>query len=150
MEHNKDFPRSPFANPIAQGPGSSAASYLGPGLRVSGEITGNEDLRLDGNIEGSVAIGGFRLTVGTSAHLKADVVAREALISGEVVGDIRAADRIEISKTASITGDLTTGRIVIEEGAYFNGEVEVGAQAGQIGTDLDSLLRDRRKPSDQS
>jgi cytoskeletal protein CcmA (bactofilin family) len=77
--------------------------------------------------------------------LNADIVAREAVISGEVNGDISAADRIEIMKSASIVGDITTGKIVIEEGAYFKGGVEVGSNAAQIGTDLDSLLKGAKK-----
>jgi cytoskeletal protein CcmA (bactofilin family) len=72
--------------------------------------------------------------------LKADIVAREAMISGQVNGNIRAYDRIEITKNASIVGDVNTARIVIEEGAYFNGDVEIGGSQKQIGTDLDSLL----------
>lgn len=130
---------SPVAN--ASGSFDRTRSYVGPGLQIKGEITGNEDLRLDGQVDGLVSVGGFRLTIGAGARLNADLVAREAVISGEVVGDVSAADRIEIMKSASIVGNLTTGRIVIEEGAYFNGDVEVGNHSGQIGTDLDSLLR---------
>jgi cytoskeletal protein CcmA (bactofilin family) len=83
--------------------------------------------------------------VGAGAKLSGDIVAREALISGEVNGDIRAVDRIEIMKTASIVGDLSTGKITIEEGAYFNGNVEIGGSASQIGTDLDTLLHSAKK-----
>jgi cytoskeletal protein CcmA (bactofilin family) len=148
MQASKDVQRSAFATTHAPSPFAPPTSHLGPGLRVKGEITGNEDLKLDGQVEGSVSVGGFRLTVAQSAQVKADLVAREAIISGEVIGDIRAADRVEILRTASITGNVTTGKIVIEEGAYFNGDVEVGGQAGQIGADLDSLLRDANKPKD--
>lgn len=120
-------------------------SYLGPGLRIKGEIAGNEDLKLDCNVEGLVSVGGFRITVGTGAQVSGDIVAREALISGKVSGDIRAVDRIEIMKTASIEGDLSTGKITIEEGAYFKGSVEVGNDNSRIGTDLDSLLTGAKK-----
>lgn len=147
MQPNKDVPRSPYGTSNPPTTFSTATSHLGPSLRVNGEIIGDEDLKLEGTVEGSVSVGGFRLTVGPNAHVKADLVAREALISGEVVGDIRAADRIEIQKTASITGHISTGRIVIEEGAYFRGDVEVGTQTGSIGKDFDSLLRDANKPS---
>jgi cytoskeletal protein CcmA (bactofilin family) len=146
MQTSKDAPRGPYGTSNAPAAFSPSSSHLGPSLRVKGEIIGDEDLKLEGSVEGSVSVGGFRLTVGPNAHLKADLVAREALISGEVIGDIRAADRIEIQKTASITGHLTTGRIVIEEGAYFRGDVEVGTQTGSIGKDFDSLLRDANKP----
>ena len=119
-------------------------------MRIKGEITGNEDLKLDSKVEGLVSIGGFRLTVGASAQLNADVIAREAVISGEVNGDISACDRIEISKSASIVGNLSTAKIVIEEGAYFKGGVEVDSRSTQIGTDLDSLLKGAQKPTQES
>lgn len=145
MQFNKD--QQPAAPNAANVPGTLGRgnSYLGPGLSIRGEISGNEDLKLDSNVEGLISIGGFRLTVGSGARVSGDIVAREALISGQVNGDIRAVDRIEIMKSASIEGDLTTGKITIEEGANFRGSVEVGASNPQIGTDLDSLLKSAKK-----
>jgi cytoskeletal protein CcmA (bactofilin family) len=145
MQTNKDMQGGPSAGPGSPRFTNSTTSYLGPGLQIKGEITGNEDLKLDSRVEGLISIGGFRLTVGPGAHLNADVIAREAVISGEVNGDISAADRIEIMKSATIVGDITTGKIIIEEGAYFKGGVEVGGNAAQIGTDLDSLLKGAKK-----
>jgi cytoskeletal protein CcmA (bactofilin family) len=145
MQTNKDIQHGSSAPSSAPGSIGRAASYLGPGLRIRGEITGNEDLRLECKVEGLVSIGGFRLTVGSSAHINGDIVAREAIISGEVIGDIRACDRIDIVKSASIEGDLSTAKIVIEEGAYFKGGVEIGATNAQIGTDLDTLLNGAKK-----
>jgi cytoskeletal protein CcmA (bactofilin family) len=145
MQTNKISQPGPSAIPSAPSFAGRTISYLGPGLHIKGEISGNEDLKLDSKVEGLVSIGGFRLTVGPSAHLTADIVAREAVISGEVIGDVRACDRIEIMKSASIMGDLSTGKITIEEGAYFNGSVEVGSSTPQIGTDLDTLLDGGKK-----
>jgi cytoskeletal protein CcmA (bactofilin family) len=149
MQINKDAPRGPYATPNAPSPVGRGTSYLGPGLKVKGEITGNEDLLLESSVEGSVSIGGFRLTVGSGARLVADVVAREAVISGHVTGDISAIDRIDVLKTASITGHMTTGNITIEAGAYFKGGVEVGSGNKQIGTDLDTLLRGAQKADEK-
>jgi cytoskeletal protein CcmA (bactofilin family) len=143
--NDKDTPRSQLSAPGIPGATGRSISYLGPSLRIKGEISGNEDLKLDCKVDGLVSIGGFRLMVGPGAHLNADIVAREAVISGEVNGDISAIDRIEILKSASIVGNLSTTKIKMEEGAYFNGEVEVGTQNTQIGTDLDSLLKGARK-----
>ena len=145
MQINKDAQRDPSTAPSAPSSIGRATCYLGPGLHIKGEITGNEDLKLDSRVEGLVSIGGFRLTVGPSAHVVADIVAREAVISGEVTGDIRAFDRIEIKKSAAIVGDLSTGKIVIEEGAYFKGGIEIGTKNAQIGTDLDTLLSGANK-----
>jgi cytoskeletal protein CcmA (bactofilin family) len=149
MQNNQDPQGGPSATPGAASFMGRTNSYLGPGLHIKGEIVGNEDVKLDCKVEGLVSIGGFRLTVGQSAHLNGDIVAREAMISGEVNGDIRAADRIEIMKSASIVGDLTTAKIMIEEGAYFKGCVEIGGSNTQIGKDLDSLLNSNRKAEKQ-
>jgi cytoskeletal protein CcmA (bactofilin family) len=149
MQTNKDTQQGLSATLSARNSFERTTSYLGPGLQIKGEINGNEDLKLDGKVEGSVSIGGFRLTVGPSAHLNADLVAREAVIFGEVTGDISACDRIEIMKSASIVGDLSTGKITIEEGAYFKGGVEVASQNARIGTDLDSLLRGAKQPEEK-
>ena len=146
---NKDAQRGLSAVPSASSSTERTTSYLGPGLRINGEITGNEDLKLDSKVEGLVSIGGFRLTVGPSAHLNADIVAREAVISGEVNGNISACDRIEIMKSASIVGDLSTGKITIEEGAYFKGGVDIDSSNTQIGTDLDTLLRGAKKAEER-
>jgi cytoskeletal protein CcmA (bactofilin family) len=149
MQFNKDPQPGVSTLPNTPATLGRSNSYLGPGLRIRGEISGNEDLKLDSNVEGLISIGGFRLTVGTGARVSGDIVAREALISGQVNGDIRAVDRIEIMKSASIEGDLTTGKITIEEGANFRGSVEVGSSTPQIGKDLDSLLNNAKKPDNK-
>jgi cytoskeletal protein CcmA (bactofilin family) len=145
MQINKDAQRGPSPAPSAPSSTGRTSSYLGPDLQIKGEITGHEDLKVDSKVEGAISIGGFRLTVGPRAHVVADIIAREAMISGEVTGDISACDRIEIMKTATIVGELKTGKIMIEEGAHFKGGVEVGSSSPQIGTDLDSLLRTAKK-----
>jgi cytoskeletal protein CcmA (bactofilin family) len=98
---------------------------LGPSLHVKGEITGNEDLHVDGTVEGLVSLEERKLTVGSSAKLTADIVAREIVVYGSVKGNLRARDRIEIKKDGSVIGDLTTARIMIEDGAYFKGAIEI-------------------------
>src|SRR5258708_32853944 len=98
MQINKDAQRGPSAAPTVPSSIGGTISYLGPGLQIKGEITGHEDLKLDSKVEGLVSIGGFRLTVGPGAHMVANIVAREAAISGEVNGDISACDRLQIMK----------------------------------------------------
>ncbi|MDE3136391.1 MAG: polymer-forming cytoskeletal protein [Acidobacteriota bacterium] len=98
---------------------------VGAGLHVKGEISGNEDLQIDGAVEGHVQLGERRLTIGASARVTADVQAREVVVFGNVKGNLRARDRIEIKKDGSVVGDLTTARIMIEDGAYFKGSIEI-------------------------
>jgi cytoskeletal protein CcmA (bactofilin family) len=88
----------------------SGTARLGSTLHVKGEITGNEDLLIDGSVEGLVQLEDRKLTVGASGNVK---------------GNLRARDRIEIKKDGSVVGDLTTARISIEDGAYFKGSIEI-------------------------
>jgi cytoskeletal protein CcmA (bactofilin family) len=92
---------------------------------VKGEISGNEDLVIEGTVEGLVQLDERKLTVGAAAKLTADIIAREVVVYGTVKGNLRAKDRIEIKKDGSVNGDLTTARIMIEDGAYFKGSIEI-------------------------
>jgi cytoskeletal protein CcmA (bactofilin family) len=113
--------------PLSGAPAGTAR--LGASLHVKGEISGNEDLHVDGTVEGLIQLDERKLTVGASAKLTADIVAREVVVFGSVKGNLRARDRIEIKKDGSVIGDLTTARIMIEDGAYFKGAIEIDKAA---------------------
>jgi len=117
-------------------PTDRATARLGASLHVKGEISGNEDLHIDGSVEGLIQLEDRKLTVGASAKLTADVVAREVVVYGSVKGNLRARDRIEIKKDGSVIGDLNTARIMIEDGAYFKGSIEID-RTGETEADLD-------------
>jgi cytoskeletal protein CcmA (bactofilin family) len=104
---------------------SGGTARLGASLHIKGEITGNEDLVIDGSVEGLVQLEDRKLTVGASAKVTADIISREVVVYGNVKGNLRARDRIEIKKDGSVVGDLTTARIMIEDGAYFKGSIEI-------------------------
>ncbi len=106
-----------------------ATARLGAGLHIKGEISGNEDLHIDGTVEGLIHLEERKLTVGASAKLTADIIAREVVVYGSVKGNLQAKDRIEIKKDGSVNGDLTTARIMIEDGAYFKGSIEIDKSA---------------------
>lgn len=106
-------------------PTGGALARIGPSLHIKGEITGNEDLEVHGTVEGTVTLEERKLTVGTTAKVTADLAAREIVIYGNVKGNLRARDRIEIKKDGSVVGDLSTARIMIEDGAYFKGSIEI-------------------------
>jgi cytoskeletal protein CcmA (bactofilin family) len=125
--------------PLNTTPQGSTAR-LGASLHVKGEISGNEDLHVDGSVEGLIQLEDRKLTVGASAKLTADVVAREVVVYGSVKGNLRARDRIEIKKDGSVIGDLTTARIMIEDGAYFKGSIEIDRQADGGAKDKDKDL----------
>ena len=123
--------------PVGTHSTGGATARLGASLHVKGEITGHEDLLVDGSVEGLIQLEDRKLTVGSTAKVSADVVAREVVVYGSVKGNLRARDRIEIKKDGSVVGDLTTARIMIEDGAYFKGSIEIDKAAETGHTDLD-------------
>lgn len=100
-------------------------SRLGPSLLLKGEITGNEDLMIDGTMEGIVRLNEGKLTIGPAANVKADITAAEVVVRGNLKGNIFARGRIEVRNDGSVTGDLTTPQVFIEEGALFKGSIEI-------------------------
>ena len=113
-----------------------ATARLGSSLHIKGEIAGNEDLHVDGTVEGLIQLEDRKLTVGATARVTADISAREVVVYGNVKGNLRARDRIEIKKDGSVVGDLTTARIMIEDGAYFKGSIEID-RGGEVDADLE-------------
>ena len=105
--------------------GDRTSGWLGSSLRVKGDISGTEDLLIDGEIEGSIQLDGRKLTVGTTAKLTADIKARDVVVFGYVKGNVRATGKIEIKKGGSVNGNLTTAQILIEDGADFRGSIEI-------------------------
>jgi cytoskeletal protein CcmA (bactofilin family) len=110
-----------------------ATARLGPSLHVKGEISGNEDLYVDGTVEGVVHLDERKLTVGATAALTADVIAGEVIVYGSVKGNVHGKGKIEIKKDGSVNGDLTTAQIIIEDGAYFKGSIEIEKSAEKEG-----------------
>lgn len=110
----------------------SASSRLGPGLRIKGEVTGTDDLIVEGAVEGTIQLEGRKITVGSGAEIAADIHAAEIVVYGEVKGNLHARDRIEIKKDGAVLGELSTTRIMIEDGAYFKGSIEIDRQAAAV------------------
>ena len=99
--------------------------WLGSSLRVKGEISGTEDLLIDGAVEGTINLEDRRLTVGKTAKLTADINAGDVVVYGYVKGNVHAKGRVEIKKDGYIVGNLTTAQIMIEDGADFKGTIEI-------------------------
>jgi len=105
--------------------------WLGSSLRVKGDISGTEDLLIDGSVEGLIQLDGRKLTVGATARVTADINARDVVVYGYVKGNVRAKGRIEIKKDGSVIGNLTTAQIMIEDGADFKGSIEIDRSAAE-------------------
>jgi cytoskeletal protein CcmA (bactofilin family) len=100
-------------------------AILGKSVIVKGQIHGREDLTIDGEVEGTVELQEHRLTIGPNGRVVATIKAREVVVLGTVHGNIETRDKIEIRKEARLVGDIRTARIVIEDGAYFKGSVDI-------------------------
>ena len=102
-------------------------SWLPAKMKVKGEISGNEDLLVDGNVEGPISVGPHRLVVGRDGQVTGGLTASQLVIYGKVDGDRSVGtESIEIKKDASVVGHLTTRHIVIEDGAQFKGTIDIG------------------------
>jgi cytoskeletal protein CcmA (bactofilin family) len=108
-------------------PGSvrSGSAALGKNVTVKGQIFAREDLTIDGEVEGTVECHEHRLTIGPNARVQAGLKAREIIIQGSIQGNVDATDKIDIKKEAKLVGDIKTSRIVIEDGAYFKGSIDI-------------------------
>ena len=103
-----------------------AAACISQGIRIKGEVTGSEDLFIDGPIEGKLTLANNSLTVGPNGTVKADVVAREVIVRGRVEGKIQGRERVQLWNTAQVIGEVQTQRLAIEDGAVLRGKVEAG------------------------
>jgi cytoskeletal protein CcmA (bactofilin family) len=104
-------------------------SRISAGLRIKGEISGTADIWIDGNVEGKVRVAVGRLTVGQSGKVQADVEAREIVVNGTLLGNLKATDRVQIGASGTVRGGVTSPRIGIEDGAQLTGKVETGQAA---------------------
>jgi cytoskeletal protein CcmA (bactofilin family) len=103
--------------------GSSAT--IGKAVKINGQIHSKEDLYVDGDVEGTVEAPEHKLTIGPNGNVHAAVKAREVVALGTITGNVEAAERIEIRKDAKLVGDIRTARIIIEDGAYFKGSIDI-------------------------
>ena len=111
--------------PVPHSSDSRGPAVIGKSVMIKGQIFSREDLTIDGEIDGSVELHEHRLTVGPNGKLQAGVKAREVVVLGTIHGNVEASDKIDIRKDAKLVGDIKTTRIVIEDGAYFKGSIDI-------------------------
>lgn len=104
---------------------SQHQTLLGGSMTLKGELTGNEDLTIEGQFDGTINLKDYCVTIGQNGQVKADVTARQVVVSGKLDGKINAREKIEIHRTGSVVGDLISAGVAIEEGAYFKGSIEI-------------------------
>jgi len=100
-------------------------AHIGRSVIVKGELSGSEDLYIDGQVEGTIELRGNNLTIGPHGQVKANINAKDVMVQGKLDGNILASQRALLAKSAIATGDIVTQRVAIEEGAYFRGKVDI-------------------------
>ena len=103
-------------------------AHIGRSVLIKGELSGSEDLYVDGTVEGNIELPGSNLVVGPNGRVRAGIRARGVIIEGKVDGDIEATERVELRKSAVLMGSIVTQRVSIEDGAFFKGGVDVKRQ----------------------
>ena len=119
-----------IAPPSAIPSPATEATRLTQGITVKGELRGDMDLYIDGEVEGKIHMGKSAVTVGPNGHVSADIEAREIFVQGAVQGNLLGSDRVVLGRSSHVDGDVTAQRVVIEEGASFRGRIEVGPGGG--------------------
>ena len=103
-----------------------AAACISQGIRIKGEVTGSEDLFVDGSVDGKLNLVNGSLTIGPNGSVKADVSAREVIVRGKVEGNVTAREKVQLWSTGQVNGEVRTDRLAIEDGALLRGKVEAG------------------------
>ena len=136
--------------PADLGGAESAQGWLGPGLRLKGELSGSEDLYIDGEVEGKIELEGNSLTVGPNGKVNAEVSAGSVTILGRLRGKVQAGERMEIRAGGSMEGELVTARMVVEDGAVLRGRIEIvrpGQDKRELKRKRKSVASERAAPS---
>ncbi|MBW2244730.1 MAG: polymer-forming cytoskeletal protein [Deltaproteobacteria bacterium] len=102
---------------------------IGKSITIKGDLTGNEDLQIDGTVEGRIDLPNNQLTIGADGEVKAEVTAKAVTVIGHVTGNLTATDKIEVEGAGIVDGDVRAPRLIIQEGAVLNGAVEMGHKA---------------------
>jgi len=120
---------SPVGSPASGSTRRRDAAIIGPSIHIEGTLRGEEDLIIEGRVNGTVQLHDNSLTIGSHGQLKADIYAHTIFVEGTVEGDLYGSERIAIKKTADIRGNVMSPRVSLEDGAKFKGSIEMDAQA---------------------
>jgi len=139
-ERDQEVPTSPVSEKPAQPEGSGQKrvkehrrSVLSPSIAVKGDISGTEDLVLEGKMEGTISLPKNEILIGPDGQVKADLTALKVSIEGHVTGDIRGSERVVIKHSGKVEGNIVAPRVVLEDGCQFKGSVEMNADASAAG-----------------
>ena len=131
---DEEVPSRPTSAPAASPEPARAPAVrsdpatIGPSIVIRGEVSGSEDLLIQGKVDGSVALHQHSVTIGGGGRVKADISGRVITVEGEVEGDLNAQEQIVLRGSSKVLGDIKAPRVVLEDGASFRGLVDMGTQ----------------------
>ncbi|RLA49249.1 MAG: polymer-forming cytoskeletal protein [Gammaproteobacteria bacterium] len=134
FERNKNKQAAPPAtDPVIAQPTSASVTpatarsvaMIGPSIKIKGEVTGDEDLVIQGKVEGTIELSDHEVSVGQSGQVFADIKAKVIKIDGEVTGDIAGNEKVVISKSGNVRGNIVAPRVTLEDGAIFKGSIDM-------------------------
>jgi cytoskeletal protein CcmA (bactofilin family) len=120
-----------YQTPTSSPRQGNSITLVGPTMRINGSLTSQEELVLNGEMQGTIESQG-RITIGASAKIEATVKAKEVIIAGSITGNVDAGERVLLRAGANLIGDVKTAGIVIEDGAYFKGGIDIERPAAVI------------------
>lgn len=123
-------------------------SVLSPSISIKGDISGTEDLVLEGKMEGTISLPKNEVLIGPDGHVKANVTALKVSIEGRVTGDIRGSERVVIKHSGRVEGNIVAPRVVLEDGCQFKGSVEMNTDASVSGAPTSAKAQDSRSKTD--
>jgi cytoskeletal protein CcmA (bactofilin family) len=123
-------PTAPLADAGGERLEMTRMANIGKSLQIKGELSGNEDLTIDGSVEGKILLPGHNLTIGQSGRVVAEVGAKSVLVCGDVNGNITAEDKVEVAATGSMKGDIRSPRVALADGARFKGSIDMEGRGG--------------------
>jgi cytoskeletal protein CcmA (bactofilin family) len=117
--------------PRSTATGSREVAVIGPSIHIDGDLRGEEDLLIEGEVNGTVQLKNNSLTIGPQGKIRADVYAHSIYVDGYMEGDLYGSERVHIRKSAQVRGNVTSPRVSLEDGAKFKGSIEMDPQAAQ-------------------
>jgi cytoskeletal protein CcmA (bactofilin family) len=145
MDQNKsEEPMARESMPTSSPKPSGKLGYIGESIFIKGELTGNEDLTIEGRVEGKIELKDHHLTIGGPGKVNAEILAKSVTITGEVVGNVRADERIEISNHGRLKGNIASPRITIADGAHFKGSVDMDGKSSPA---VEPMKKEERSPA---
>ena len=143
-EASKPVTPAPATSATVAGVGGARAAGLGAdrdpvnigkSVVIKGELSGSEDLNIEGHVEGQIELKQHVLTIGRHGRIRAQIFAKIVVVLGEVVGDIKASDKVAIRDTGAVVGNILAPKVAIAEGARFRGKIDMQRGARPIGQD---------------